>query len=102
MSWSPAPVASKGYFSRKAQKERSINGCTSIPVEIHHDHLDNLAVLMRRFRHVLGGLPSLFKALVGFLLLGFWAPVGILLLGFWALLAIVSRLMLMQRSEGCH
>ena len=32
------------------------------PVEIHHDHLDQLAVAMRRYRELCGRLPGLLKA----------------------------------------
>ena len=62
MSWCLAPDDVKRFLSKKKQKELSINGCTAIPVEIRHDHIDELAIVMRQFRRSFGDIPWLYKA----------------------------------------
>ena len=62
MSWSVAPEGERAYYTRRQQKEHSVNGCTVVPVGIHHDHVDKLALVMRGFLRRLKVLPGLFKA----------------------------------------
>ena len=52
MSWCLGPDDVKQALSKKKQKELSINGCTVVPVEIRHDHVDELALVMRSFRRL--------------------------------------------------
>ena len=60
-SWS-APLEGETGWSKRRRKESSVNGCTLLPEAVHHDHIDDLAVVMRRFREVCGEIPGLFKA----------------------------------------
>ena len=62
MSWCIAPEGNKQYMSRKRQKECSINGCTAMPEEIHHDHIDLLAACMKQFKDLMCLRPALIKA----------------------------------------
>lgn len=61
MSWSAA-VAKGVKRTRKEVKSRSINGLSTIPERVTHDHLDDLADGMRLFRDLCGELPHLWKA----------------------------------------
>ena len=62
LSWSVAPDGQPSYFTKRQQKEHSVNGCTVVPVEIRHDHLDKLALVMKSYIGSLSVLPGLFKA----------------------------------------
>ena len=61
LSWSAPVECGKEYVSRKRQRERSINGCTALPEEIHLDHLDALAATMRAFKEIFKMPPALWK-----------------------------------------
>ena len=62
MSWSAPPDGHNGYFSQKRQRVDSVNGCTHLSEEVQHDHIDVLAVVMRRYKSLFGQAPWLFKA----------------------------------------
>lgn len=59
-SWS---VNQEGSFQTKSQKRKSsINGATAMPECMHHDHIDMLALAMKKFRELTSELPGLLKA----------------------------------------
>ena len=62
LSWSAPPEGHSGYFAKYAQLKASVNGCTHLPEEVQHDHIDLLAMVMRRYRELFGGPPWLLKA----------------------------------------
>ena len=62
LSWSVAPDGKPSFYTKRQQKEHSVNGCTVVPVEISHDHIDKLALVMKSFIGHMSVLPGLFKA----------------------------------------
>ena len=55
-SWSSIAVRSK-----KKRKIGSINGATALPERVQHNHLDDLAEVMRRIHEDCGQAPALWK-----------------------------------------
>ena len=60
-SWS-APRHGQTGWSKRCRKQHSVNGATLVPETVRHDHIDDLAVVMRKFRTLNGHTPGLFKA----------------------------------------
>jgi len=58
MSWAHAP----GRTSKKRLREQSVNGCSAIPEKVQHDHVDDLAEGMSKFRRLMKEPPALVKA----------------------------------------
>ena len=62
MSWSVAPDGVGAYHTRKKQGQHSVNWCTVLPESIHHDHIDLLMIVVKKFRSMFNELPGLLKA----------------------------------------
>lgn len=57
-----APDADVPQQTRRQCKLASLNGCTSVPERIQHDHLDDLLGSVHHAKSLFGELPSIFKA----------------------------------------
>ena len=58
LSWSPEEVNTYSTRGKKRMKEESVNGHCSIPEQLKHDHIDDLAEAMRLHVGTTGGYCS--------------------------------------------